>query len=142
KIHWTFGFLLILILFSAYTNGFNTNQTLGFVLFFLSVFFCVVLHEFGYALMAKKFNVVTRDIILSPIGGVARLESLPKNPFQEFSIAIAGPLVNLGIAAILIPVLYFGFDTGWPRMDDFKYDDPVEFFKYLAFVNVGLFIFN
>ncbi|MFZ1703629.1 MAG: site-2 protease family protein [Saprospiraceae bacterium] len=118
------------------------NQTIGFVLFFLCIFACVVFHEFGHALMAKKFNVVTRDIILSPIGGVARLESLPKNPFQELMIAFAGPAVNLVIAAILIPILYFGFDTGWPRLDDFKYDKPVEFFKYLAFVNVGLFMFN
>ena len=142
KIHWTFAFLLVLLLFSAYTNGFNTHQTFGFVLFFLCVFLCVVLHEFGHALMAKKFKVVTRDIILSPIGGVARLESLPKNPFQELSIAIAGPAVNLIITGVLIPVLYFGFDTGWPRIDDFKYDDPIEFFKYLAFVNLGLFVFN
>lgn len=142
KLHWTFGLLLGLILFSAYKNGLTLPQTVGFVLFFLCIFLCVVLHEFGHALMAKRFHVVTRDIILSPVGGVARLESLPKNPFQELSIAIAGPMVNLIIAAILIPVLYFVFDTGWPRLDDFKYDKPVEFLKYLAFVNVGLFFFN
>jgi Zn-dependent protease/predicted transcriptional regulator len=142
KIHWTFGLLLALLIFSAYKNGFSTHQTIGFVLFFLCVFVCVVLHEFGHALMARKFQVVTRDIILSPVGGVARLESLPKNPFQEFSIALAGPMVNLVIAAVMIPILHFGFDTGWPRLDDFKYDKPIEFFKYLAFVNVGLFIFN
>ncbi|MBK6565672.1 MAG: site-2 protease family protein [Saprospiraceae bacterium] len=142
KIHWTFGLLLSLLVFSAYKNGFSLHQTIGFVLFFLCVFICVVFHEFGHALMARKFNVTTKDIILSPIGGVARLDNLPKNPFQELMISFAGPAVNLAIAAILIPILHFGFDTGWPRLDDFKYDKPVEFFKYLAFVNIGLFIFN
>lgn len=142
KIHWTFGLLFVLLIFSAYKNGFSLHQTIGFILFFLCVFVCVVLHEYGHALMAKKFNVKTRDIILSPVGGVARLESLPKNPYQELSIALAGPLVNLVIAAILIPVLIFIFDTGWPRLDDFNYDKPLEFLKYLAFVNGGLFIFN
>jgi Zn-dependent protease len=78
------------------------------------IFGSVLLHELGHALMARRFGISTQDIVLTPIGGMARVVRMPSNPKQEIAIAVAGPIVSLllggmAFAAIiplsLIPVL-------------------------------------
>lgn len=97
-IHWTFSLLILFIVYINHKNGQNTTQIMWSVLFILSIFITVLLHELGHALAAKKFNIVTKDITLLPIGGLARLETLPEKPSEELIVAITGPLVNIALA--------------------------------------------
>ena len=104
RIHVTF-FLLLAVFASFYGAQAGISETLKAVLFFLLIFLCVLLHEFGHAFAAKAFGIRTVDITLLPIGGVARMERMPEKPAQELIVAIAGPLVNVVIAGPLLLVL-------------------------------------
>ena len=76
-IHTTFFLLLLWVAFAHWTQGTGMVGIIGGLLFIMAIFMCVVLHEFGHALTARHFGIETRDIILLPIGGVARLERMP-----------------------------------------------------------------
>lgn len=113
KLHWTFLFIFLWLGFTSYSQGWDMVSTFWAFAFLLSLFVCVVLHEFGHALTARRYGVNTRDIILSPIGGVARLDHLPENPWQELMVAIAGPLVNVAIGVVIAGLaLLFSPTTG------------------------------
>ncbi|MBN1566422.1 MAG: site-2 protease family protein [Acidobacteria bacterium] len=101
KIHATFG--LILLLGAIQWGGPNGLAGAAFgVLLMMLLFLCVVLHELGHSLVAKAFGLPVREIVLLPIGGVAQLEKNPQKPAHELLISIAGPMVNVVIAAVLI----------------------------------------
>lgn len=136
RIHWTFALLPVWIYFSTLAAGSGIVAATVAVLFVLAVFGCVVLHEYGHALTARRFGIGTRDITLLPIGGVASLNRMPRNPLQEFAIAVAGPAVNLVIAAALLITLPMIATTSLLTVA------MIGFLSKLAWVNVGLVVFN
>lgn len=139
-VHWTFLILIGFIVYSGISAGQTIEATAWHVLFILTLFVCVILHEFGHALTGRKFGFKTKDIILLPIGGVARFEKLPENPRQEFLVAIAGPVVNFFIALIL-------YVFTLPKIDellvlDFTSINAANFLVLLSMVNLTLGLFN
>lgn len=98
RVHLTFFLLLVFFGYRGWSSSGTWQGMLGSVLFQLTIFGCVLLHEFGHVLMARRFGIRTRDVTLLPIGGLARMESTGETPRQELLIAVAGPLVNVVIA--------------------------------------------
>lgn len=104
RVHSTFFLLLAWIGVAAYIDGGAAAAALS-LLYVLVLFACVVAHEFGHALTARRFGIRTPDVTLLPIGGLARMERMPEKPGQEMLVAIAGPLVNVAIFLVLLIVL-------------------------------------
>ncbi len=116
QIHWTFSLLLLWIAYEGYAGGAGWFNTGIIALIILSLFFCVILHEFGHALMARRFGIDTHDITISPIGGIARLNGMPEKPVQEMWVALAGPMVNMVLAVLFAVMFFFLTGANWSEV--------------------------
>jgi Zn-dependent protease/CBS domain-containing protein len=137
RIHITFLLFLAWIGFSAYQRG-GRAAAQDSVVFIVAIFTCVVLHEFGHILMARRFGVHSTQITLLPIGGVADLNKMPDKPSQELLIALAGPAVNVVIATLL----GLGVDALEPGAIIHLDDPAIGLVKRLAVTNLFLAAFN
>jgi Zn-dependent protease/CBS domain-containing protein len=137
RVHLTFFLLLAWIGLSAWQKGGLPAAGVS-VLFIVLIFACVVLHEFGHILMARRFGIETPDVILLPIGGVARMPRMPEKPAQELAVAIAGPMVNIAIAFLIFLALGTIEPDSLSRIDDPR----ISFLARLGAVNLFLVIFN
>ena len=138
RIHATFFLLLAWIGIAAWVAQ-GPEAAIVNITFILALFACVVAHEFGHALMARRYGIRTPDITLLPIGGMARLERMPEKPGQEIAVAVAGPLVNVVIWAVLVLIL--GFETRTDALQSLE-DPSLGFWGRLAAVNLFLVLFN
>jgi Zn-dependent protease/CBS domain-containing protein len=139
RIHATFLLLLAWVGASYWMAGKSMAALLAGVVFILALFACVVFHEMGHALAARKFGIETRDITLLPIGGMARLERMPEEPKQELWIALAGPAVNLAIAAILY--VWLVLTHQWEPFSQLRIATG-PFVERLLVANISLTLFN
>jgi Zn-dependent protease len=142
QVHWTFVLILIWVAYVFGSQGGSMVDIFWGIAFVLTIFFCVVLHELGHALMARRFGVSTHSITLLPIGGVARLDHIPEEPKEELLIAIAGPLVNVVIAIGLFLILGITGNLILPEAPQTAFINPTNFFFKLMAINIFLVIFN
>ena len=98
RVHATFLLLVGFYALSSWALEGYIIHGIRMGVFILTLFGCIVLHELGHALTAKRFGIATRDITLLPIGGIAHLETIPEEPRKELLIAVAGPVVSAAIA--------------------------------------------
>ena len=137
SIHWSFLLLLAWLTVGSLSAGAAAVATN--LLLTLCVFGCVLLHEFGHALTARRFGIGTHGITILPIGGVARLNGMTRRPMEELAIAIAGPLVNVAIAGALFAVKpLLGAVAGVSVVAALLF----ELVGSLLWINIGLAVFN
>lgn len=137
RVHVTFFLLLAWVGLAAYDSA-GWAGAVENIAFVVALFACVVAHEFGHALTARRYGIKTPDITLLPIGGLARLERMPEKPEQEIAVALAGPAVNVAIWVILS---LFGAKTQFELVSALDQTEP-GFLERLALVNLFLAIFN
>jgi Zn-dependent protease/CBS domain-containing protein len=138
-VHATFLMLVAWVAYSHWREEQSVAAVIAGVGFILALFLCVVLHEFGHALTARRYGIRTRDITLLPIGGLARLERMPDDPRQELWVALAGPAVNVVIAVVLFAGLLA--TGGLAPLDTISVGEG-SFLERLLIVNISLVLFN
>ena len=138
-IHATFLLLIGWVGYSYWLQHETIAKVAEGILFILALFLCVVLHEYGHALTARRYGIKTRDITLYPIGGVARLERMPDKPIEELWVALMGPAVNVVIAALLF--VYLIATNGLVPLSQLTLTSG-SFIERLMTVNVSLVLFN
>jgi Zn-dependent protease len=108
-VHWSFSLLFLYIAYMGFTENHSWEYISTMSFYIICTFGCVLLHEFGHVLSARYFGIGTQDVIILPIGGLARLNKIPEKPMQELIVAIAGPLVNVALCLLFVATLVYGY---------------------------------
>lgn len=141
KLHWSLGLLFIfLAYFGKEIIHLDDIGLIWFLILVLSLFLSVIFHELGHAYAAKKYGIVTRDIIISPVGGITRLEHIPK-PVDEIKVALAGPIANLLLAGLILIILLLIKHPFSVPTDSYP-ESLKEFLRIAFWLNLILFGFN
>ena len=138
RVHPTF-FLLLAWIATVYWLKGGPQEALYGLAFIVILFVCVVLHEFGHIMMARRYGIKTPDVTLLPIGGVASLERMPEKPDREIMVALAGPAVNLVLATLLLVLL--GGQIDFEKLKRIEHE-PIDLLSQIALANIVLFVFN
>jgi len=144
KIHVSILLTFAMIAYVVFVEKLRLSEAVGFSAYVICLFACVLMHEYGHALMARRYGIGTQDIILTPIGGIARLRGLPTKPGQEIMVAIAGPLVNL-VILLLIVLVFQVLGIGILQPDQVEYEIftyGIGFMHMIFVMNLVLFAFN
>ena len=143
KVHWSFFLLLVFFGYLAFRDSGSLLSALVTVGLVVALFFCVLLHEFGHSIVALRLGSEVQDITLLPIGGLARMKSLPERSIDEVKVAVAGPLVNVVLAPIFFGLaVLFGGNLTVPTDIISGVGSLGQAFVALGYINVALVIFN
>jgi Zn-dependent protease/CBS domain-containing protein len=139
RMHLTLLLFLAWIASTYMLRGAGLSVTALGIVLVATIFVIIVVHELGHALVARRFGIATRDIMLLPIGGIASLEHMPDKPKQELAVAIVGPLINLALAGLL----YIGIVAthGTTRITEATTIGGA-IVTQLMWINIGLAVFN
>lgn len=138
-VHATFLLLLGWVALSHWSASKSLDAMVSGIAFILALFACVLLHELGHALAARRFGIPTKDITLLPIGGLARLERMPEKPLEELWVTLAGPAVNVVIAGVLY--VWLALTNGWVPLSQLAVGAG-PFIERIMVANVYLVVFN
>ncbi len=139
--HWTFLIVLVWVIAVNTVNGLTFDKIIWSLVFIGLVFGSVLIHELAHYWTAKRFNIQTNEITLLPTGGISSYENFPKNPKEELLISLAGPLVNLAIAGLLLPFIQ-AHEPIWNIASHFDIIHENDLLYKLHLVNLGLFAIN
>lgn len=140
-IHWTFLLLPVWIVMVYTSYGASLTELTWALTFTVTVFVCILLHEAGHAAVAARYGIRSKNILLLPIGGIANLEKLPDNSRQELAVSFAGPMVNLLIAALLLPFIAGNYQF-WHPYYTLSIAEKEDFVYNIWLANIYLALFN
>ena len=145
RAHWSF-WLVVCVLATEFQSYLNAGLAVSLLLT-VCFYGCLLLHELGHSLTARRYDINTREIKMTMLGGMAMFERSPRVPRQELFITAAGPLVNFVIAGLLFAGQCLAFGLPFGPTSDLPFDLSFEaweskFCWLLMFLNLLLGIFN
>ncbi len=141
NLHWTFLILAAWVVAANFIDNLTWGHILWSLVFIFLVLLSVGLHELGHIWIARRYDILTKEVILLPTGGISYQENFPRNTREELLISLAGPLVNLVIAGLLLPFIQTQHPF-WDIQPGFDIIHEKDFFYKLHMVNLALFAVN